>query len=99
MTNFAFPFAAAGVLLVLLSLIVFRHFRASKIAARKKRKRAAVSETYGSSYTDCKGHFSMRDDAGNCRIAGIEVCGGGEGSEGSVTHGASGGGGAGDGGN
>jgi hypothetical protein len=93
MTNFAFPFAAAGVLLVLLSLILFRHFRASKIAARKKRKRA-VSETHGSSYADCHGHFGMRYDAGSCRLAGSEVR---DGSEGSVTHGASGGDGAGDG--
>jgi hypothetical protein len=45
MTNFAFPLATAGVLLVLLSLILFRYFRSSNIAARQKRKRASAGDT------------------------------------------------------
>lgn len=66
MTNFAFPLAAAGVLLVLLSLILLRYFRASNIAARKKRKRATAGDTDASSYTDSNDYFSMRGDGGTC---------------------------------
>jgi hypothetical protein len=66
MSNATLPLASAAILLVLLSLILIRRFRARDAVPRKKHQRSSVSEDLGYSYPDSYGNFSIRNNGTTC---------------------------------